>query len=169
MREINLIVVHCSATRPEWMEGEGLASQIREIARWHVQRGFRREGYHWFIGRDGRVLPGRPESEEGAHVVGSNEDSIGVCLIGGHGSDATDDFADHFTPQQDAALRRLLGEIQSRHGACIIIGHNKLAGKACPGFQVEDWLVPGASDPLGETPPAPWWAHLWAAIRRIMG
>lgn len=138
---VHEVVVHCSATRPDWMADAGLSAQFAEIRRWHMQdRGWRNIGYHWVIGRDGKVLAGRPETEIGAHVVDHNRGTIGICLIGGHGSTERDRFAQHFTPAQDITLRQLLQGIGMRAQIRRISGHNEYAAKACPGFTVSKWL-----------------------------
>lgn len=135
------VVVHCSATRPDWMAAEGLAAQRAEIRRWHVKdRGWRDIGYHWLIGRDGRIVAGRPETEIGAGVAGHNSGVIHVCLIGGHGSTEHDPFARNFTPAQDVTLRQQLQAIGMRTQLRRISGHNEWAAKACPGFNVPNWL-----------------------------
>jgi hypothetical protein len=141
MRKIDEIIVHCSATRPEWMAGEAAPSKIDEIRGWHKARGFDDIGYHWIIDRDGSVLEGRQERRIGAHVKNRNASTIGICLIGGFGSSANDQFADHFTPEQDAALRALVRNILDRHPSVKkVSGHNDYdAGKACPGFRVSRW------------------------------
>lgn len=76
-RKINYIIVHCTAT-PEgrWVTNE-------EITRWHRARGFRTIGYHYVVYLDGTVHAGRPENEAGAHCLGRNADSVGVCYVGG--------------------------------------------------------------------------------------
>jgi len=41
------IILHCSATRPEWMGNAPLSAKRAEIRRWHMQdRGWRKIGYH---------------------------------------------------------------------------------------------------------------------------
>ena len=50
MRSINLIVVHCSATRAD----RALTTEELEII--HRRRGFRGIGYHYYIRRDGTVV-----------------------------------------------------------------------------------------------------------------
>ncbi|MGB1225998.1 MAG: peptidoglycan recognition protein family protein [Mycobacterium sp.] len=149
MREIDRIIIHCSATRPDWMSGAPLAEQVAEIRRWHVDGNRWRDiGYHWVMGRvTGGVIAGRPEHETGAHVRGFNAGSIGICLIGGHGSSAWDAFEDHFTGAQAGALTRFVGELQAKYPGATIHGHNEFAAKACPGFSVPDFF--------GERPRAP--------------
>ena len=142
MRKVNEVIVHCAATRPEWMAGKSTAAKVVEIRRWHVKdRGWSDIGYHWVIDRDGTVAAGRPMAVDGAHVAGRNKGTVGVCLIGGHGSDPTDKFSDHFTPEQDAALRELIERLQREHPSIKkVSGHNEYSAKACPGFRVPDWL-----------------------------
>lgn len=134
------IIVHCSATRPEWMLSAGMAAKVDEIRRWHLSNGWSEIGYHWIIDRDGRVLPGRAESTVGAHTKNKNTGSIGVCLIGGFGSARNDQFDDHFTPAQAIALRDLIERIKGRHPIKRVSGHNEYSSKACPGFDVRRWL-----------------------------
>lgn len=142
MRPIDEIVVHCSATRREWMSEFPLSAQVDEIRRWHVAgNGWSDIGYHFLIGRDGAVLPGRPLDKVGAHVRGHNTGTIGVCLIGGHGSSADDAFSDHFTEAQETTLRTLIGCLDAVIGKPLkVTGHNDYAAKACPGFRVSGFL-----------------------------
>lgn len=148
MRQIEEIIVHASATRPRWFAGCTPAEKVREIRRWHtIERGWSDIGYHWLIDRCGTVVPGRSEHLPGAHVRGRNADTIGICLIGGHGGAATDAFADHFTPAQAAALRRLIDERKAIHGITKFSGHNQYAVKACPCFDLPAWLAAGRSRP----------------------
>lgn len=139
------ITVHCSATAPGWMAGDSVAAQVAEIRRWHTDkppggRGWADIGYHYLIGRGGRVMPGRPVMYRGAHVRGYNRGNLGLCLIGGLGATAYDRFTDHFTEAQDRALRALLADLTAQHPAATVHGHNEFAAKACPGFQVSEWL-----------------------------
>ncbi len=128
------IIIHATATRPEWMARKPLAAKIAEITSWHKQRGFRTIGYHWIIDRTGETLPGRPETEQGAHVKGHNRNTLGVSLVGGFGGAATDKFDDHFTVKQRTALENLIADIQTRHNITKLSGHNEYANKGCPCF-----------------------------------
>ena len=141
MRPINEIIVHCTATKPDFMAGRSTSERVAEVKRWHVQgNGWSDIGYHYLIDRDGTVAEGRPLQKTGAHVQGHNTGTIGVSLFGGHGSAATDKFSDHFTPEQDAALRKLLGGLMARFRVSKVTGHNEYAAKACPGFSVARWM-----------------------------
>lgn len=140
MRTINKIIIHCSATRPGWMENNPTAMKVDEIRRWHVEeRGWSDIGYHFLIDTDGTVAPGRPLERSGAHTKGHNNDSIGICLIGGHGASATDRFRDHFSMAQNKALRDLIDELRAEYGDLRVQGHNEFAAKGCPGFRANWW------------------------------
>lgn len=141
MRPINEIIIHCTATRADWWATRSTAQKVAEIKRWHVEdRGWKDIGYHFLIDRNGKVVTGRPIEQVGAHVQGHNTETIGISLFGGHGSAETDQFSQHFTPEQDAALRDLISQLCTRFVSIRkISGHNEYAAKACPGFNVRQW------------------------------
>lgn len=128
MRDINKIIVHCSATRPEQTIG---ASEIRK---WHKERGWRDIGYHYVIRRSGILESGRSESEVGAHVKGHNDDSIGICLIGGINDNGAPDA--NYSYDQYVTLYRLLCELLDRYKSATLHGHYEFSSKACPCFDV---------------------------------
>ena len=137
---ITTIFIHCSATRADWMEDKNLDDKVKEITRWHRARGWGTIGYHHVIDRDGSIAMGRSESMIGAHVAGHNTGSIGICLIGGHGSNENGKFLEYYTAEQETALRKLVEEIKTRAQITKVRGHNEVAAKACPGFNVKRWL-----------------------------
>ena len=126
MRTITLIVVHCSAVRPDQ------TSSAAQINTWHRERGFHLGiGYHYVIRRNGAIEPGRPEGQIGAHCVNHNAHSIGVCYEGG--LDIRGQPADTRTAEQKAALRQLLEDLHRRYPRAVIVGHRDLnPQKACP-------------------------------------
>ena len=126
MRIITLIVVHCSAVRPDQ------TSSAAQIDTWHRQRGFHLGiGYHYVIRRNGEIEPGRPEWLIGAHCKNHNAHSIGVCYEGG--LDIRGQPADTRTPEQKATLRRLLEDLKRKYPKALIVGHHDLnPQKACP-------------------------------------
>ena len=128
MRVINEIIVHCSATR------EGKDITVHDIDSWHKQRGFRCIGYHYVIYLDGSVHIGRPENEEGAHCLGHNKTSIGICYIGG--LDIYGKPKDTRTDEQKKSLTELIRTLKTRFPQASIHGHNEFANKACPCFDV---------------------------------
>lgn len=129
-RNINEIIVHCSAT------AEGKDFTTAQIRQWHLARGFSDIGYHWVIYRDGSVHPGRDESKIGAHCTGHNSYSIGICYIGGCASDGKTP-KDTRTDAQKTALVKLLKELKAKYPKATIHGHREYADKACPSFDAK--------------------------------
>ena len=132
MRDINRIMLHCSATV------EGKDYSVDTIRKWHVEgRGWSDIGYHYVIHLDGSVSQGRPLDRSGAHTKGHNKDSIGICYIGG--LDADKKPKDTMNPEQNTAFRMLVLGIRTLFGNDITIhGHNEFANKACPSFIVKE-------------------------------
>lgn len=130
MRDINEIIVHCSAT-PEWRD-----VTAKDIDRWHTERGFRGIGYHYVIKLDGTIENGRPENEVGAHCLGHNKNSIGVCYVGGCDKDMRP--KDTRTQQQRVSLILLLANLKKKYPNATVRGHNEFVNKACPSFSVQD-------------------------------
>ena len=128
MRTITLIVVHCSAVKPDQL------SSAAQIDTWHRQRGFHLGiGYHYVIRRNGDVEPGRPEWMVGAHCQNHNSHSIGMCYEGG--LDARGQPADTRTPEQKAAMLKLLQQLHQRYPRAVIVGHRDLShDRDCPCF-----------------------------------
>ncbi|WP_036913524.1 N-acetylmuramoyl-L-alanine amidase [Prevotella sp. FD3004] len=126
MRTITLIVIHCSAVKPDQ------TSSAAQIDTWHRQRGFHLGiGYHYVVRRNGQIETGRPEYMVGAHCQNHNSHSIGVCYEGG--LDARGQPADTRTEEQKVALRRLLKDLRGRYPRALIVGHHDLnPHKACP-------------------------------------
>ena len=129
MRTISKIIVHCSAT------AEGRDFTVDDIRRWHLQRGFSDIGYHYVIYRDGSVHAGRPLEKVGAHCLGHNAHSVGVCYIGGLAADGKSP-KDTRTAAQKSAIATLIAELRGRFPGATVHGHNEFATKACPCFDV---------------------------------
>lgn len=134
MREINKIIVHCSATKPSMNIG------VNEIRQWHLEKGWSDIGYHWVITRDGITEEGRPEEKSGAHAKGHNSDSIGICLVGGINETGKPDA--NFNVAQYLKLESLVDSIKRIYGDIEVLGHRDLPGvtKACPCFDVKELL-----------------------------
>ena len=74
MRTINLIVIHCSATR----EDKSFTEYNLDVC--HRRRGFNGAGYHFYIRKNGDIKSTRPIERIGAHSRGFNKESIGTGL-----------------------------------------------------------------------------------------
>ena len=103
MRIINLIVVHCSATR----EDSTLSPEALDLM--HRRRGFNGTGYHYYIRKDGTCHFTRPLERIGAHAKDFNTHSIGICYEGG--LDCRGRPADTRTTAQRATLRQLVRQL----------------------------------------------------------
>ena len=144
MRSINMIVVHCSATRAD------CALTTEDLETIHRRRGFR---YHYYIRRDGTVVNTRALELVGAHAKGHNAHSIGICYEGG--LDAKGRAKDTRTPEQRSAMHLLVAQLLKRfkNNICIC-GHRDLSPdlngdgliepeewvKECPCFEVRKEL-----------------------------
>lgn len=153
-RTVDRVILHCSATPPKWMEHETLAAKVDVIRRWHVEgRGWLDIGYHYLVDRDGSVHTGRDLDHDGdiieeigAHCYGQNAYTIGICLIGGLGANASDPPLKNFTYKQLNSAGQLILDLNSQlHKVLEVYGHNDFANKACPGFNVHkfwtEWTV----------------------------
>ena len=129
MRVITLIVVHCSAVKPDQ------TSSVAQIDRYHRKDRHYKfgVGYHYVIRRDGTIEPGRPEWMIGAHCLNHNRYSIGICYEGG--LDARGQPEDTRTLEQKLAMLHLLEVLHRRYPKAVIVGHRDLdPHKACPCF-----------------------------------
>jgi len=130
MREINMIVVHCSATRCN------RSYTVEQLRRDHVVvNGWRDIGYHYYITRDGTIHPCRPIERMGAHAKGYNAHSIGICYEGGLNESGC--IADTRTDLQKVAMQQLIIRLHQRFPSIKkVLGHRDLPGvqKSCPCF-----------------------------------
>lgn len=105
----------------------------------HKARGFPKSslgfhiGYHYFIDKNGGITQGRLEKDIGAHTIGYNDKSIGICLAGNF--DATLP-----TEAQINALRAILKAKMESYGfgRDKIVPHRKFASKTCYGNKLPD-------------------------------
>lgn len=137
MRKIDLIVIHCSASK------NGKHLSMTDLIKEHQRRGFRTVGYHFIIDVDGVLHEGRSEYEVGAHVKGWNSKSLGICMIG----------LDRFTSEQWSSLYQLVTQLEKKYKNARVVGHRDLSPdldgdgtvepqewiKTCPGFDVKTW------------------------------
>lgn len=134
--ETNRIIWHCTATP------EGREVTYDDLWQWHVvQNGWSHIGYHYLIQLDGTVVPCRPEHLVGAGVSGENHDSVHITYAGGLAKDGAT-AKDTRTPAQKRAMDDLTRDLARKYGlnAGDIHGHNEYAAKACPSFNVADYV-----------------------------
>jgi hypothetical protein len=138
MREIDSIVVHCTATP------EGRDVTAAEIDQWHKKRGWLGIGYHSVIRIDGTEEKGRDldndgdvEEHVGAHTRGHNARSLAVVYVGGLDSDGKP--KDTRTPEQTETLFQVVERWMRKYGIpkSAVTGHYEHAAKACPCFDMD--------------------------------
>ena len=109
------IIIHCSATK--------VTSDftVEQIINMHKQRGFNTIGYHYYITKDGVIHKGRDESINGAHCLGYNSKSIGICYEGG--LDAQGRAKDTRTTAQKESLISLIKQLKGKYKIDKVMGH----------------------------------------------
>ncbi len=88
-------------------------------------------GYHYFIDKHGGVTQTRLHTEEGAHCIGMNKKSIGVCFAGNF--DVTTP-----TKAQMNSWWNLYKKIRSQYPDIPTYPHRKYATKTCHGRLLSD-------------------------------
>lgn len=156
MREINRLVIHCSATP------NGRPHTIQDIDRWHRADKWSRDpkvarqcgnpelkaiGYTRVIYTNGESWQGRCWEEVPVSVRGWNSDAIAICMIG----------TDKFSLAQWDTLKREVQFYMSELKLKDVCGHRDLSPdrdgdgiiqpdewlKTCPGFSVTEWMLGG--------------------------
>lgn len=127
-RRINLIVLHCSDTRPDQN------FSIEKLKSCHRARGFGDyPGYHIYIRCDGSLYYCRPVAVKGCHVKDFNSHSIGICYEGGRSLSADHKFQDTRTAEQLRTLDEVLRLLHEIYPQARLVGHHELnPRKACP-------------------------------------
>lgn len=132
------LIIHCSAST---------IGDVDTIRSWHLARGWADIGYHYVITgqhprssreppdeqADGAICRGRDEGRDGAHALGYNERSLGVCLVG----------IDAFTERQLSALVRLCVDRMRAYSIPVehVLGHcetERAGEKTCPNLDMAE-------------------------------
>ena len=157
---VTYIVIHYTATP---VEDDCSMADVRAM---HRRRGFREEGYHYLVRKDGRIEPGRDLSEPGrfeigAHSKGENDSSIGVCYEGGVTRAAANVGFDSRTPAQKKALEGLVWDLLERFPDAVVRGHDQMPGAAtqCPGHDAAAWWRE-----VAKRKSQPWWLQVLQSI-----
>lgn len=147
MAALKYLVLHCTAT------AEGREVTSNEIRAWHTNpvskggRGWKQVGYTDMFHLNGKTER-LVQNNEDANVdsweitngaTGYNSVSRHVVYVGGVAKDGKTP-KDTRTPAQLRALETYVKDFHRRFPQVKIIGHNQLAAKACPSFDVQAWL-----------------------------
>ena len=144
-KPLKYLVLHCTATP------KGRDVTAEQIRHWHTDpvskggRGWQQVGYTDMIHLDGRVERLVDNNED--HNVdpweitngakGYNSVSRHVVYVGGGTSPKGEDTR---TEAQRKALADYVLRFHRKHPSVRIVGHNELAAKACPSFDVPAFL-----------------------------
>ena len=124
---VKLLIVHCSATRCDRDFSVDSLISTGEAR-------FGQPSYHYYVKRNGDIIPILPESVQGVHARHYNYCSIGICYEGGLTPNGVSD--DTRTEAQKHSLYELLVELREEYPDARIIGHCELphVAKPCPCF-----------------------------------
>lgn len=129
IRNINEIIVHCTATE------FGVPVSDNDLYQWHVvERGFSDVGYHYVIHANGHISSYRSLLIPGAHCKGHNKHSIGIAYVGGLINGIPHDTR---TIPQKESLNNLIESLCNRFPITKISGHNEYSNKSCPCFDAK--------------------------------
>ncbi|MGM9818858.1 MAG: N-acetylmuramoyl-L-alanine amidase [Paludibacteraceae bacterium] len=145
--KMKYLVIHCTSTPA------GREVTAADIKRWHtsappVGRGWKQVGYTDLFHLDGSIER-LVDNNEDANVdsweitngvAGYNSTSRHIVYAGGVDADNKKRAKDTRTPAQREAMKRYVLEFHRKHPTVKIVGHNELAAKACPSFDVPQWL-----------------------------
>jgi hypothetical protein len=113
-------------------------TKVGDIDRWHTarwpnfisRRGYF-VGYHYVIEADGTTIQTRDHDEEGAHCIGMNRSSIGICFTGNFNLTEP-------TIQQLTAWYKLHAKLVKEFGDLPIRPHRAYARTDCFGTKLAD-------------------------------
>ncbi len=133
-----IIVHHCGGTdaNPLADSSNQTFAEVNEYHRTHFNEKTKSSlgfylGYHYFIDKEGNVTQARADTDTGAHTIGINDSSLGVCLAGNFDLTVP-------TTAQTKSLQRLLQEKSAQYGISRIVPHRHFASKTCYGMNLGD-------------------------------
>jgi hypothetical protein len=132
-----IITHHTGGTDANPLADSSFAT-VKDVNEWHKARwpefvsslGFH-VGYHYFIQKNGKITQTRLHSEEGAHTIGMNTKSIGVCFAGNFDVSKP-------TKEQMTAWYNLYRDLLKQYPLIPTYPHRKYANKTCHGKLLKD-------------------------------
>ena len=127
LKKVSLLIVHCTAsncTRPFSTENLIACGEAK----------YGQCSYHYYVRRNGDVIPLLPESVQGVHAKHYNHCSLGIVYEGGLNERGIAD--DTRTEAQKRSLYELLKDLHEDYPEARILGHCELphVAKKCPCF-----------------------------------
>ena len=140
MRDINEIIIHCSASDSKFYDFEAIKKDHMAPVS-EGGRGWSHSGYQAGINYDAEIIlgePMRPIEWRGAHCRGRNSRSIGICVLGWKS------LRSMTTPaalKQMESLAKLLNFLMPIWDLTLddVNPHNMYSNKECPAFNL-DWF-----------------------------
>ena len=146
-KTLQYLVIHCTATP------EGREVTADDIKRWHtlappMGRGWKQVGYTDLFHLDGTVERLVTNNEDANvdpweitnGVAGYNGISRHIVYVGGVDVSNVKKEKDTRTTAQREAMKHYVLDFHRKYPQVKIVGHNQLAAKACPSFDVPQWL-----------------------------
>jgi hypothetical protein len=135
MGTVSRITIHHTGEHGNWAELPDVEI-VQRIEKYHrSEKDWAAIGYHFLVGKDGRIYEGRPTQYQGAHTSTQNENNLGISVIG-------DFMRQPPSSRQLAALKAFLDDKRIEYGVgrgrCF--GHRDLHPSLCPGDALYAWL-----------------------------
>ncbi|MBQ2890954.1 MAG: N-acetylmuramoyl-L-alanine amidase [Clostridia bacterium] len=124
--------------------GEGDAKSIHQG---HLKNGWSGMGYHFYIRKDGSIFRGRPIDTVGAHTLGKNAVSVGICFEGNY-----HDYDKKMPKAQLDSGKELISYLRGLFPDAQVKRHCDFQATACPGQYFPFDEVSASSIVLLETP-----------------
>ena len=133
MRQIDYIVIHCTATSPT-------TPVVNILNYWRDRLGWKNPGYHRIITSEGFVQELLPLDKVSNGVRGYNSNSVHISYVGG--IDKNGKAKDTRTKEQLKSMELELRSLHALFPLAKIQGHKDFPGvhKACPSFDVAAYL-----------------------------
>jgi len=128
------IIIHHSATDRDQTSFESVNEFHKQKWNFKSKLGYY-IGYQYFITADGKLYQGRADDETGAHTIGYNINSIGICLAGNF-------MVEQPTPAQINSLESLVASKREQWNIPVknILGHREVGQTLCPGDNLMSWV-----------------------------
>lgn len=125
-----VVITHHALSKPE--------HTVDDVNEWHKERwpnfvsrlGYH-VGYHYVIHNDGTIVQTRHHDEEGAHTLGMNKRSIGVCFMGNFDVDMPSEA-------QNDAWTRLYTKLDGMYQSIPTAPHRAFSVRTCHGTNLSD-------------------------------
>lgn len=107
--------------------GVTVRQSVETIHNYHKNtNGWSGIGYHFYVRTTGEIYRGRPENTVGAHAVGANYNSIGICFEGNFSKEKMGE-------KQIKAGQELVAYLKEKYGISKVVRHRDVDNSECPG------------------------------------